>query len=358
MILKKRLLAIAVALLITTSLFAQFSKVAQTGAQWLKIWPDPRGVGMSGACSALITDAGAAYWNPAGLALTHTRSIMATDVEWFAGTRVNSLTLVYPYGSMGTFGLSLLALSMESEMITTEEEPEGTGEDWSAGGVSVGLSYARQITDKFSFGITGKLIQEGIWDMTSTGFGFDVGAYFYPGYFGSLRFGFTMRNFSPVDMKFTGGQLQDAELWLPDQPGNTAPMDAELLTHPYHIPTSINVGAAYDIVDMPEQRLTACIELYHPIDGAEKACLGTEYSYRDMFAIRLGYQFDPDLENEDKYPDADEDGEPDAVQGEAPGTERLTAGFGFKYAGYRVDYAYQDMGLIGIAHRVSLGLDF
>ncbi len=358
MTLNKRILTIALALLVTTSLFAQFSKVAHTGAQWLKIWPDPRGVGMGGACAATVTDASAAYWNPAGLALAPGRSIFATDVEWFADIRVNFLSFVYPYGSVGTFGLSLLALSMGSEPITTEEQPGGTGENWTAGGVALGLSYARNITDKFSFGVTGKLIQEGIWDMSATGAGIDIGAYFYPGYFGSLRFAFTLRNYG-TDMRYTGGHLQPEELWFPDQPGNTAPIDAEFLTHPYHLPTSINVGAAYDLVDSPEQRLTAGIELYHPIDGSEKGCFGIEYSFREMFAVRLGYQFDPDLEHDEQYPE-DEDGETvEPLSGSEPSaTERLSAGFGFNYSGYKVDYAYQDMGLLGIAHRISVGMDF
>jgi len=341
MLFKKCAIMTVVALLITTSLFAQFSKVAQTGAQWLKIWPEPRGVGMGGACVAAATDAGAIFWNPAALGLAHTNSFIATDVEWFADTRVNFLSFAYPYGGIGTFGMSFLAFSTGSELITNEEDPNGTsGLKWSAGGMALGLTYARMLTDKFSFGFTGKLVQESIWDMTSSGLAVDIGAFFRPGYWGSMRFGFMIKNFG-ADMRFTGGQLGDA-LWRPDQPGGTAPIDVEYLASPYHLPTSLNIGAAYNIIDLPSQRLTTTAELLHPVDGAEKVCLGVEYIYGDIFAIRGGYQYDPDMED----------------RGDESTTERMTAGAGFKYAGLKVDWAFQDMGVFGLGHRISIGMDF
>lgn len=341
MLLKRCIITIAVTLLITTPLFAQFSKIAQTGAQWLKIWPEPRGVGMGGACVATATDAGAIYWNPAGLGLARTNSFIATDVEWFADTRINFLSFAYPYGGIGAFGISFLTFSTGSELITTEQDQDGaSGLKWNAGGLVIGLTYAKMLTDKFSFGVTGKLIQESIWDMTSNGFAVDMGAFFRPGYWGSMRFGFTIKNFGP-DMRFTGGQLEDA-LWRPDQPGGTAPIDVEYIASPYHLPTSLNIGVAYDIIDLPAQRMTATAELLHPVDGVEKICVGLEYTYGDVLAIRGGYEHDPDVEDRD----------------DKPVTERMTAGAGFKYAGFKVDYAFQDMGVFGLGHRVSIGMDF
>ncbi|MDO9575882.1 MAG: hypothetical protein Q7J55_05080, partial [bacterium] len=114
------------------------------------------------------------------------------------------------------------------------------------------------------------------------------------------------------------------------------------LASPYHLPTSLNIGAAYNIIDLPSQRLTTTAELFHPVDGAEKYCFGVEYIYGDIFAIRGGYQYDPDMED----------------RGDESTTERMTAGAGFKYAGLKVDWAFQDMGVFGLGHRVSIGMDF
>ena len=64
---------------------------------------------------------------------------------------------------------------MDEMDVRTIEMPEGTGEHFKAGGMAIGLSYARSLTDQFSIGFNAKYVREYLWNMSSTSFGIDVG---------------------------------------------------------------------------------------------------------------------------------------------------------------------------------------
>jgi hypothetical protein len=62
--------------------------------------------------------------------------------------------------------------------VRTVEQPEGTGENFSAGDIAIGISYARFLTDRFSVGLTAKYIKQSIWHMSSSAFAIDAGTVF------------------------------------------------------------------------------------------------------------------------------------------------------------------------------------
>lgn len=329
-------------LLLTTSSFAQFSKVGTAGAQFLKIWVEPRGAAMGGAFSAVANDATSLYWNPAGIAWVNRPSLIFSDVEWFADIRNNFIGYVLP-SKVGDLGISLTVLSMGKEEITTLGEPNGTGEEWGAMSMAFGLTYGRWFTKEFAFGLSTKYIYETILDATSSGFLFDFGTLLYPRVWGSFRGSFVISNFGP-DLSFHSGPLIE-EMFREGWPSGIAPIDVELQSASSPPPLCLKFGLAYDPIDTPEHRVTLALDLSHPNDGGEKVHLGGEYTWADLISLRSGFKYDPDL-----WDDRD------------TSTEGLTFGVGMKYPIgrqlYTFGYSGEDRGYLGLKHRFCLGLDF
>ena len=154
------------------------SKVATTSATFLEIPVGAAAVGMGGAFVSLANDASALYWNVGGISKIGKYDLQVASMNWIGDTKFNFVGLVLPLGNFGTIGFSFTSLSMDDMVVRTVEKPEGTGEFFSAGDLSFGVSYARNLTDRFSLGLTFKYIQETIWHMTAQGFAIDAGTLF------------------------------------------------------------------------------------------------------------------------------------------------------------------------------------
>jgi len=90
--------------------------------------------------------------------------------------------------------------------VTTELQPNGTGEFFDAQDLMIGVSYARRLTEGFSFGVTAKYVNQRIWNESATGFAFDVGTQYRIG-FRDLTLAMSMTNFG-ADMKYNGRDLR------------------------------------------------------------------------------------------------------------------------------------------------------
>ncbi|MFB0515680.1 MAG: PorV/PorQ family protein, partial [Candidatus Neomarinimicrobiota bacterium] len=132
---------------------ADVTKVGTTAAKFLAIGAGSRAVSMGGAFVATADDATAMYWNVSGLAQLSQPELLVNYTRWFADIVYAYLGFVYPLGRLGTVGFNVVSMSME-EMRVTAYGVEGdfTGETFRAGSYAIGLSYARQITDRFALG--------------------------------------------------------------------------------------------------------------------------------------------------------------------------------------------------------------
>ena len=81
------------------------------------------------------------------------------------------------------------------EMEVTRYGNEDTGEKFSASDHAFGLTYALNLTDRFSIGFNGKLIQEKIANNYANGFALDLGTLFKTPY--GFRLGTSISNFGP-----------------------------------------------------------------------------------------------------------------------------------------------------------------
>ena len=109
------------------------SKVGTTAATFLEIPAGAVAVGMGGAFVSQANDASALYWNVGGISTIGKYDLHLANMNWIGDTKYNFAGLVIPLGEFGTLGLSFTSLSMDDMAVRTVENPEGTGEFFSAG---------------------------------------------------------------------------------------------------------------------------------------------------------------------------------------------------------------------------------
>ncbi len=320
-------------------LITNVSKVGVTAANFLEIGVGARALGMGGAFVGTADDASALYWNVSGIARLLRPEVLLVHSEWIADMKFDFVGITIPLETFGTLGASVTILSMDDMIVRTVERPEGTGEFFSAGDFSLALSYARNLTDRFSIGFTGRFIQQNIWKETAHAMALDVGTLFTTGLYG-LRIGAVLTNFGS-DMKMGGKDLLVYHDIDPNKLGNNDRVFADLHTDSWPLPLTFQFGLAMEPIKSEDHRLTLAIDALHPSDNTESINFGAEYAFHEMFIFRGGYRnlFQRDTE------------------------EGLTVGAGFaqRFLGnvkVCLDYAFANFGRLENTQRIALRMVF
>ena len=296
-----------------------FRKVGTAGAQFLKIGVGARAVGMGEAFVAVADDATAIWWNPAGVArITKEGDSFVTlnHSTWPADLSHEFVGYAFRYGGLpGSFAFSSTILQMDPIPVRTEYSPEGTGENFDAGSFNLSMTWARNLIDRFSFGISAKYIHLGLEDENADGFVVDLGTLYYTNY-RTIRIGMAIQSLGP-----SIGFIDD-----------TFPM-----------PTMFKVGTAMDVIQADDHNVLAAFQFDHPADNAERASFGAEYTLKRFepsvsLQLRGGYRYNRD-------------------------EEALTGGFGVRFptgsaSWIRVDYAWSQMDFLDDTHKFSAELQF
>lgn len=338
--------SLLIVLLVSSSvvLFGQPQKVSKTGttaASFLEIGVGGKAQAMGGAFVGLANDASALYWNAGGAARLKTNEVILYHSQWLADTKFSFAGLVIPVAEVGTFGLSFTSLSMADMAVRTVDMPEGTGEFFSAGDFSIGLTYARFITDRFSIGFTAKYVQQTIWHMSAKGIAIDAGTMFKTDLLNGMVIGASISNFG-TGMKLEG---RDTRMYYSvDQTklgaNERIPFNIDLDT--WDMPLILQIGVAFPVFQYEEYKAVAAIDAVHPSNNYESLNCGTEISYHDWIFLRGGYQ--------SLFLDDHEGG--------------LTLGIGLNsemlFTGNPVhfDYSYRDFGRLQSIHSFSLNIGF
>ncbi len=318
-------------IVLTGQVFAQeFAPVGTAVAQFLEIGISARATSMGDAFTAVTDDAGSAFWNPAGMAAVEQRNLFLAYNSWPADIAIGGMSFAINLGNAGVVGINAVYLITDDMPVTTVFDPEGTsGETFSISNYSVGISYARYMTDHLSVGVTGKLVSEDYFGYGYTSFAIDLGTLYETGFHG-LNLAMSIMHFGP-EINFDGTYIDysDAKSFE----GNK-PKDFEN----YSLPINFRFGLSMDIMNDETNRVITAADMVHPNNNLEQYNLGVEYGFRQMFFVRGGYKFT-----------ADEGG--------------LTLGVGVNYGladnfNFNLDYAYSDMGILTSVHRFSFGFEF
>ena len=257
-------------------------RVGTSSLQFLKIGNGARGTGMGETFVAVSDDISALYWNPAGLVLFEENGVMFSHTMWFVDTQLQFFGGVYHFGGSNAVGLSVVSLRTDDMKVTTEVQPNGSGEFFRFSDIAIGLSFARQMTDQFSFGATVKYVEETLGELKMRGVIGDLGTFYRTG-LGTTRFAVLISNF--------GGQVS---------PTGSVNLIGERVTDSFQKfppPTLFKIGFAMEPILNTTNRLTTSIQLNSPNDNSENVNVGFEYAYKEMLFLRGGYKFNVDAEN-------------------------------------------------------------
>ena len=318
-------------------LFSQ-SKMGISSAAFLGIGASPKALSQGSAMVATASDASAIFWNPGATAQLEGNQIVFSNTDWFLDTEINYFAAIFKIGGANTFGLSYFNLDYGDEKVTTVQEQTGTGGFWSASDMFVTMSYARNLTDRFSLGGSIKYIQSKIWHESATSFAVDVGILFKTQIDG-LRIGMSIANYG-ADMQYDGSDLYRKIDLDPDAIGHNETLTAKMKTEEWALPLFFRIGLAYTKDIGRYNKITLASDAFVPSDNEEQVNLGLEWEIMGQFAVRAGYK----------------------ALGYEDSQEGLTLGGGLKYKvsniGITLDYSYQEFEYFENVQTFGLGIFF
>ncbi len=321
--------------LMNSNLFAQ-QKLAQTGMKFLNVSLDARASALGEAVTSLHSDATAMFYNPAGMArITNYASVTLGSTNYIADIKyIYGGVAFAPFdGDYGVLGINFESVDYGDLQATIRYNNDQGFLDagtFSPNALSVGVGYAKALSDKFSVGGNVKYVRQSlgtaiVGDVQVDGNGnpggrtsnaetnvmaFDFGVIYKTG-FKSLDFGMDVRNFSR-EVKYVKDGFQ--------------------LPLMFKIGISFNAADLLD-VDKDMHSLLLSFDASHPRDYPEQVAIGAEYTFMKLLSLRVGYQ----TPNDEKGISA------------GIGLEHSFSGFNFG-----VDYAYTSFGVFDKVQQLSV----
>ncbi len=265
--------------------------VGKYAGEFMAIGVGSRAGALGGAYVAIANNVTAGYWNPAGLSKLEYPQIGLMHEEKF-GNLVNYSygAAALPYGSDMTFGISIIRLAIDGIPDTRNAWQDLNGDgilditndglpdyskisEFSNADYAMYLSFAKKLSEKFSYGANLKVIRRDIAEYSATGFGFDIGALYSP--FENLMLGANIQDVTTTLVSWSTGRN---ELVTPTAKFGTA----YSLKFPF--------GTLIPLVDLDvrfENRKTA--SQFNLGAVSFDSHLGIEYNYNNLFAARFGY---------------------------------------------------------------------
>ncbi len=265
--------------------------VAKYAGEFLALGVGGRALGMGSASVAVAGDVTAGYWNPAGLALIKYPEVVLMHDEWF-GSLVNHdyAAAAIPFGPRTSLGLTIIRLGVDDIPDTRNAGVDAAGNltydpaqfsrvdpsrvayfssaDW-----AFLFTYARSVSDDFSYGGNLKLIRRVLDHHGATGVGVDIG--------------FLYRLHERIML---GANLQDI----------TTTLLAWDTGRKELISPTVKLGAA-GFIDALGGRFTPAVDFDVRFEGRKYASVlhlgrisvdphsGLEFEFKKVVALRVGY---------------------------------------------------------------------
>ncbi len=287
---KRSLLAISLVLMlgVMTSLSYAQTRAGTSAAPELTIPVGARSMAMQGSALAFVEGVNAIYWNPAGVDVgTGSASALFSYRKYIADIGVNYLAVGAKLG-FGTIGLSLRAFNIGTIDVTTESQPDGTGERISPTFFVAGLTYSKALTDRISVGFTVNLINESFGLVSASGVAFDAGVQ-YQDLIGikGLGLGVAVKNVG-TPMQYGGSGL-----WVQASDPNTnrGLTYYKVEAAKSQMPSTIDIGLGYKLPLSKDNSLSVNAAFENNNYALDQYRGGVEYGFMGSLFLRAGYMY-------------------------------------------------------------------
>lgn len=315
----------------------EVTKVGTAAANWLKLDTGARGIAMGGAQTAAGVGMSGVPYNPANIAFIQGSSTYYSKTSYLLGVSHNVLAYGSNVSPNNYIGVHLFYLDSGPMEVTTEDFPDGTGEDFHVTGLAFRAAYARVMTDRLKIGASIKYVREQIHTTRMQTFALDVGSNFDTGIYG-FHLGMSVSNFGP-EVQFSGEGL-NVRVGDEDSPDSTLAK----VTEKFSLPLMFRLGIKNDVVGntsvfvpSTEHRLTFALDGINPVDYTTYGGMGLEYAWRETAFLRAGTRLGHD-------------------------TAKYTFGAGaqMKTGGMTIgiDYAFADFSILENTHQFAISLSF
>lgn len=347
-----------------------------TSGEFLLLGAGARSAALGGSYAAIATDASALYWNPAGVALNRRPTVEVAYLDYIEDTRYVWVGGVLPIGGgEWAVGVNLGSFGFDDQPIFTAADQENeAGRTYDVSETFAGLTIARQFSDRFSAGITGKLVSDVLGEVDGTAVAFDFGTNFHSELGGRpIRASFVIQHLgSRLEHSGAGTEVAiiPSDPRVPDR--RVDPTPTRLRAKGWPLPVTFRVGVAYDVVSEATNRLTFLSEFTQPNNADATFNVAGEWGFDRIggsgfgAALRASYSYQPDEEAIECTGDGaaqvcDFGTSFESSVNSDRGLDGLAFGGGLKWDfpswSVRVDYALRHMGILETVNYFSIGLD-
>jgi hypothetical protein len=276
-----------------------FASSGTEGASFLDIPVGARPAALGSSYSALATDAYAPVWNPAGLGFLNSTQLAGMHLSYLDTINNEFASFVHPFSPGHALGISGQYFSPgDSKGTDITGTPTG---DFSGHYASYSLAYGQRLGESVALGVTGKVIDAKIADVSAHAYGFDAGAMVQATR--QLRLAAVVAN--------VGTKLN-------------------FLNEGDSLPGAFRLGALYT----PMEYLNLTAEGVYGFNGLASAHTGIEVTPSQVVSIRAGFRSDT-VKN-------------------LSGFSGFTTGIGLHLWGQEFDYAWVPLGDLGDTQYFSL----
>ncbi|MFA6618953.1 MAG: PorV/PorQ family protein [Candidatus Neomarinimicrobiota bacterium] len=332
------IVCLTICILLPISLIA-VEKKAQVGFRFLENPISAEAIAQGGMGVVGIENANTVFWNPSGLGwIDGKNDASASYTRGIADINYGSIASAFTLGNAGIMAVDLTYMDYGifngTIRANNDDGFEETG-TFTPSAYALGLSFAKRVSDRFSYGVRAKLAYQDLGSVTVGIEGndvsdsllvtelvenhhaepaIDIGASYDFGESG-IRFGAVIQNVS---------------------------REVKYVRESFPLPFAVSFALQADLLkllgkDNNQHQLDLGIESTHPRDYKEKLKFGFEYKYLGAFIIRGGYRLNYDQRG-------------------------LTFGIGLKQKiqnmNLRIDYSYEDHGIFNAVNTFTVGTSF
>ena len=284
--------------------------------EFLRIDFNPRTSATSNAFMSLTNDVSAMYVNPAGMSFINQDQFAINYTNHILDINGGMAAFARNFPKYGVLSVGILYMDY-GEFEETDDHAQTLGRQFGANDFALGFGIANHLDEYFSYGVNMKYAFSKLESYNASAIAFDFGLHWAVPYTDDLSASVTLMN---IGRQFD--YYNDRKETLPV---NLRMGVSKKLAHlPLEIAVSLN--------DMN-------IDANDAVDIIKRFSIGGEFTLSEKLRVRLGYDNDlhSDVESTDDY----------RFGG-------ISAGFGFYFKKFRIDYAYSNYGALGGISRFGL----